>query len=171
MSGDVSATAAARFDRVISVHGAALRRLAATYTRTATDRDDLFQEIALALWKALPRFRGECSERTFVFRVAHNRGIAHVTRSRNPGADPDEVAALVDQSPNPETALVRGQQGERLLAAIQQLPLGQRQVVALILEELSYAEIADVLGISEANVGTRLTRARQALKVLLEGER
>ena len=60
-----------------------------------------------------------------------------------------------------------GQQGDRLVGAVRRLPLAYAQVVTLTLEGLSYAEIADVLGISETNVGARLTRARQMLRELL----
>jgi RNA polymerase sigma factor (sigma-70 family) len=72
------------FDRLLAENGPALARLAASYTRTAADRDDLLQEIAIALWRAWPKFRGECSTRTFLFRVAHNRAISHVYRRRRP---------------------------------------------------------------------------------------
>src|ERR1700724_2356569 len=70
------------FDRLIAAYVPALTRLTASYTTSSSDRDDLLQEIAMALWQALPRFRGECSERTFVFRIAHNRAIAHLARKR-----------------------------------------------------------------------------------------
>src|SRR5260370_26153820 len=71
------------FDRLVAANGPALTRLATSYTNTLSDRDDLLQEIAMALWQALPRFRAECSERTFLFRIAHNRAIAHLARSRS----------------------------------------------------------------------------------------
>jgi RNA polymerase sigma-70 factor (ECF subfamily) len=63
--------------------------------------------------------------------------------------------------------MATGQQGQRLLDAVQRLPVSLRQVVTLALEGLSYAEIGDVLGITETNVGARLTRARQRLRQLL----
>src|SRR5215510_12930513 len=63
-----------RFHDLLSGNGGALSRLAASYTNNPSDRDDLFQDIALAIWKALPGFRGESSERTFIFRIAH--GVA-----------------------------------------------------------------------------------------------
>ena len=68
------------FDRLLAENGPALSRLAASYTNTAADRDDLVQEIALSIWRGLPQFRGECSERTFIFRIAHNRAVTHLTR-------------------------------------------------------------------------------------------
>src|ERR1041385_7566328 len=69
-----------KFDELLSQHGAALTLLAGSYTNSSSDRDDLMQEIAIAIWQALPRFRGECSERTFLFRIAHNRSISFLSR-------------------------------------------------------------------------------------------
>jgi RNA polymerase sigma factor (sigma-70 family) len=64
----------------------ALRRLAWSYERDAAAREELFQEIALALWTALPRFRGDSSERTWVYRVAHNTAITFVSQHRRRAA-------------------------------------------------------------------------------------
>jgi RNA polymerase sigma-70 factor (ECF subfamily) len=153
----------ARLEAILDAHGPALGRLAASYARESAERDDLFQEIVVAIWKALPRFRGECSERTFIFRIAHNRGVAHLVRRRPPAADAEELE-VESPDPDPEQTLSRAQQGQRLIDAVQRLPLGYRQVVTLTLEGLAYGEIADVLGITESNVGARLTRARQMLR-------
>lgn len=154
------------FDRLLAENGAALSRLAASYTNTAADRDDLAQEIALAIWRALPHFRGECSERTFLFRIAHNRAVTHLTR-RRPHAGV-EVGDVPDSALNPEAGLAREQQGERLRRAVRALPLLYRQVVTLMLEGMEYGEMAQVLGISESNVGARLSRARQMLRQSME---
>ncbi|HLJ46595.1 MAG TPA: RNA polymerase sigma factor [Bryobacteraceae bacterium] len=157
-----------KFDRMLAAHGPALSRLAASYTNTAHDRDDLLQEIAIAIWQALPRFRGECSERTFLYRIAHNRGIAYLSRWRSQRAGSSDEIEAPDPGPDPESGLAREQQAERLRAAIHHLPIVYRQVIMLTLEGLGYGEIADVLGISESNVGARLTRARQMLRESLE---
>jgi RNA polymerase sigma-70 factor (ECF subfamily) len=156
-----------RLDSLLALHGASLTRLAGSYVREPGDRDDLLQEIAVAIWQALPRFRGECSERTFLFRIAHNRAIAFISRRHLPLQETDEAFEVEDGRPNPEEAMATGQQGQRLLDAIQRLPVSLRQVVTLALEGLTYAEIGDVLGITETNVGARLTRARQRLRQLL----
>jgi RNA polymerase sigma factor (sigma-70 family) len=156
-----------RFTALLGLHGPALGRLAGTYTRDRADREDLYQEIAVAIWRALPRFRGECSERTFVFRIAHNRGIAHLARRRLPFTDMSEEIDFADEAPDPEQTLARDQQQQRLLEAVNRLPLGYRQVVTLTLEGLGYGEIAEVLGITESNVGARLTRAREMLRGLV----
>src|SRR6185436_12149091 len=156
-----------RFHQLLSANGGALIRLAASYTNNHSDRDDLFQDIALAIWKALPRFRGESSERTFIFRIAHNRAITYLAQ-RRPAAAPDEEIELPDPRPNPEKGLAKEQQEARLFKAIHELPIDYRQVITLTLEDMSYTEIAEILGIGESNVGVRLNRARQMLRQLLE---
>jgi RNA polymerase sigma-70 factor (ECF subfamily) len=161
-------TAIEQFDRLLAQNGPALARLAASYTDTAADRDDLLQEIALAIWRALPHFRGECSERTFTFRVAHNRAVTYLIRQRAQKVAVVDAIDVPDTAPSAETGLVREQQSVRLRRAVQSLPLLYRQVVTLMLEGMEYDEIAQVLGISESNVGARLTRARQMLRELME---
>lgn len=64
------------FEECLRVHGPALWRVIATYAPTGAERDDLAQEVLLAVWKALPRFRGESSAKTFVLRIAHNRCLS-----------------------------------------------------------------------------------------------
>jgi RNA polymerase sigma-70 factor, ECF subfamily len=155
------------FERILVEFGPALRRVASSYEANAAGREDLFQEIALALWRALPGFRGDCSMRTFVFRIAHNRALTHVWRRG--AATLDVVAAehVIDTAASPETQAARRQQRERLDDAIRGLPVVHRQTLMLALEDLSHAEIASVLGISENAVAVRLTRARQALRETL----
>ncbi len=156
-----------RFHRILQAYGRALARVAASYEPAAGRREDLLQEIAFALWRALPGFRGECSERTFVFRLAHNRGLTHVWRRPPPAAALEEGRDVADPAPGPESRAESGRRRERLMEAIQVLPVAYRQVLTLSLEELSQAEIAQVLGITENNVAVRLSRARRALREAL----
>ena len=160
-----------RFNRLLEANTAALSRLAASYASHVAERDDLLQDIALALWRALPRFRGECSERTFLFRIAHNRCISSLSKRRlSVPLDPldTNVADSPDPSPGTDARLSEEQQSQRLFEAIRQLPVVYRQVIVLALEGLAYREIAEILGIGEGNVGARLSRARQILKQVLK---
>jgi RNA polymerase sigma factor (sigma-70 family) len=158
----------AQFDRLMRVNRQALRRLVASYARSASDHDDLLQEIAIALWRALPGFRGECSERAFLFRIAHNRCMTHIAKRRSTISLADGCIDREDPHGDPEAQVSQEHERGRLLRAIQQLPLIYREVVLLMLEGMDYREISEVVGISESNVGARLNRARQQLKKTLE---
>jgi RNA polymerase sigma-70 factor (ECF subfamily) len=154
----------ARYLRLLREHDPAVRRLAASYEREPARCQDLIQDIWLALWQSLPSFRGDCSERTFVFRIAHNRAVSHIQHWRRRRTEPlDEAGPLEHAAADPERAATERQRRERLQAALHRLPLGLRQVIVLTLEGLSQREIGEVLGITGNNVAVRLTRARAAL--------
>lgn len=166
-----------RYDRLLAEHGAALLRVAATYEADPHRREDLFQDICLALWRALPSFRGDASERTYAFRIAHNRGLSYGWRrgrvSRAEGSPVDDETRpelLADRRSDPERETEDRQRRRRLLAAVRSLPAVPRQVVSLSLEGLSHGEIAEVLGVREGTVAVRLFRARKALKAALGGK-
>jgi len=157
-------SAETRFAELMKTYGPALGRVVASYARPG-DQDDLAQDIAMALWNALPSFRGDCSERTFVFRVAHNRALTHVARRRARG---EELPEIVDGAPTPEARASDRQQVDRLFAAIRRLSVAYRQVLTMALEDMDHAEIGACLGISTANVAVRLNRARVALREQIE---
>jgi RNA polymerase sigma-70 factor (ECF subfamily) len=157
-----------RFGRLLEANHAPLTRLAASYAANRSDRDDLLQEIAIALWRALPSFRGECSERTFLFRIAHNRCMTHLSKKRDTVSLDDVGIDPEDPQASSEAIVAEEQQRKRLLQAVRGLPVIHREVLVLFLEGMDYGEIAAVVGTSESNVGVRLNRARQKLKELLE---
>ena len=146
----------------------ALKRVVGSYLPPGPERDDLAQEVALAMHLALPRFRGEAALRTFVLRTAHNVCVRHVTRRRARHAREAPEAPVPDPRPGADVQISRHQGQERLLSAVRQLPLSQRQVITLALEELPGPEIALALGITENAVHIRLHRARVKLRALLE---
>jgi len=158
----------AAFARLVAEHGAMLARFAASFERNRHAREDLVQDILLAVWQALPAFRGDASLKTYLIGVAHRRCATHVMRAvaqpRHELLDDD----WADGQPGPEALAGLNQQQARLFAALRSLPVGQRQLVVLALEGMRYDEIADLLGISVSNVGVRLNRARAALREQLE---
>lgn len=160
-----------QYERIFDTYGHAFMRLATCYEARPEAREDLLQEILIALWKALPAFRGECSEKTFAFRVAHNRCLTHVWKRGRLRENEGEVPEVADARGNPEALAIANSRRERLLAGIRTLPVNYAQVITLALEDLTPAEIAAVLGISENNVGVRLNRARKALRTILETNR
>src|SRR5919106_213714 len=155
----------AAYEALLRRYVAPLRRLAWSYVHDSDSRDDLLQEIAMALWTALPRFRGDSSERTWVYRVAHNTAISFAASRRRrdgreqPGEPTPEPFAAAKQ----EGDAIEREQRERLWAAVQELPLTERQIIALHLEGLSSSEIESITGVTAGAVATRLTRIRQKL--------
>lgn len=153
--------------RIYGEYAAALARLSSAYAVTQEDREDLVQEIAAALWRALPEFRGESSERTWLYRIAHNVAITaslkrHAREKRE--AAPDTLPDSVSAKTSAEQDLLAEEQRRILFAAIRELPAADRQITVLHLEGLSGAEIEAVTGIAQGAVATRLTRIREKLR-------
>ncbi len=147
-----------RFLRLLDGYGQALRRLCAAYLQSSGDRQDLFQEIAAALWSALPSFRGASSERTWVYRIAHNVAYSYAKKRRRQYQSELQMDALPDDRMAPEKPRRRV-----LLEAVQQLDAIDRQVVLLYLEGLSAGEIEQVTGLSANSINVRLSRLRRRL--------
>jgi len=153
-----------RYAEVARTFGAALERLAGGYERDPDARRDLLQEIHVALWRSLARYDGRCSLRTWVYRVAHNTAISRVVRPRAAAPrlvaideDLESVAEVVDHGVDRRRAL------DRLYALIQRLRPLDRQVMLLYLEEEDAASIAEITGLSAANVSTKVRRIKQIL--------
>ncbi len=152
----------ARLDR----HAPILRKVAATYAWNAADRRDLVQEIALHLWKAYPRYDPARPFSTWMYRIALNVGISFLRGAGNAsrrsvsledaGIDPADPAAPVDD----ET----GGRIDQLRRVIEQLGPLDRALLLLYLDERSHREIADVLGLSETNVGTKISRLKRRVR-------
>lgn len=147
--------------------GPALMRLARSHEFDSGLCEELFQEIMLAIWQALPKLRDPERLRAYVFRIAHNRAAAHVARQASRRTEPltDEPT---DDHHGPQWQAEHIERQERLMQAIRRLPLGRRATLTLFLEGLSHAEIAEVLDISENNVAVRINRARTQLKEVMK---
>ena len=154
-------------ERVLRTHAAALARLAASYESRPALREELLQDIAFAIWRALPSFRHESSEKTFVMRIATNRALSHLA-ARPPAADGlDAAEGLADTMPRPDELAARMETAARLQGVVRNLPLPLRQVMVLAFEGLSNEDIASVLGLTAGNVGVRLHRGKALLKAAL----
>lgn len=153
---------------MVSEHGALIRRIARSYEANRALVDEMVQEILLALWEALPRFRGDSELRTFVVKIAHNRAITHVSKEARRPRSVELDERLPDPETTPDEAAEQDEARGRLERAVAQLPLGQRLVVTLALEGFSPDEIAQVLGIQMSAASVRLHRAKTSLQQLLE---
>lgn len=158
----------ATLNRILREYAGLAHRLAASYEADPEAARDLTQEILVAVWRAWPAFRRQCSERTYVARIAHHRIATHIGRAvRQPRfAELDED--LPANMMSPEDQVIRVEERAHLLAMVRTLPVAYREVALLLLEDFTPAEVADTLGITANAVSVRSTRAREMLRKLLE---
>jgi RNA polymerase sigma-70 factor (ECF subfamily) len=149
----------------VKAHQTILRKVARSFGPPG-EWNDLYQDLLIAVWEAVPAYRSESKLSTFIYRVACNRAL---NWSREFRRQRDRFQTL-DTIPAPVAPLVENDELllDQLYAAIATLPPIDRSLALLYLDELSYREIADVLGISETNVGVRLNRVRKALAAQFE---
>ena len=168
MKRDGTTGAAQReFAELLERHRGLVVKVAAMYARAAADRADLAQDIAVQLWRAWPRYDRTRPLTTWMYRIALNVAISWVrsqaVRLRH-AAPPDQLDDVADErAADPEI-----QRRLRALEAFihQQAPL-DRALLLLQLEERGQREIAEILGLSETNVSTKLHRLKQRLRAEL----
>ncbi len=152
------------FEGRLEAHRGIVFKLANAYCPAGEERDDLVQEICLQLWRSYPGYDRERRFSTWMFRVALNTAIsfARAARTRDlrsvalEGAAADLVAAPPADENDARLATLH-----RFLHRQGEL---DRALVLLYLEDRSYREIAEILGISETNVGTRLNRCKEKMR-------
>ena len=153
------------YSKAQSLHGAAIQRLARGYEADPDKQKDLLQEIHMELWKSLGSFDGRCSLRTWVYRVAHNVGASHVVRSRRLSSRLTDLEKIEAEMPGIDEVQVDRQfVNARIFDLIHRLKPLDRQIIMLYLEGEEAGPIADVTGLSAANIGTKIHRIKKALK-------
>jgi len=162
------------FEQVFSQYGALLARVAASYEAQPALRDELTQDICLAVWQSLQRYQSKSSIKTYILKVAHNRAVTHVSRQvKQPASDSyedNQSWSCERAEAGPVSQLENAQIRQQLLNIIRQLPIQSRQAMTLSLEGLSYDEIADVCGLTKSHVGVLINRAKATIKRSLEDE-
>jgi RNA polymerase sigma-70 factor (ECF subfamily) len=169
---DGSARQSKLYAAAVEAHGRALDRLAAGYEADPAKRLDLRQEIHLQLWRSLARFDGGCSLATWTFRVAHNTAASYIRRERrlNAGLVGLEEVERTGRSDTATPDIDRERALLRLMRVIHQLKPLDRQIIICYLEEMDTAAIAEVTGLSRANVAMKIHRIKSVVSGRLHGE-
>ncbi len=158
----------AAFTTVLEANKDRIYRLCRCYVRDRDTANDVYQEVLVHLWKSLDSFEGRSQVSTWVYRVTVNTCLAHLRSEKrrlkmfdDAGAEPVEAA---DEDTDSDTK----DDIERLYACINQLPPTERTLVSLYLEDVCMREMAEILGISEANVRVKVHRVKKDLKEIWE---
>ncbi len=165
------------FEQWISEYDKLIRHIINGFEAKPALQEELFQEVALNIWRALPGFRHDAKVKTFVARIAHNVLATHVAKAMKTvkaeqsidTIKEDETAHQSTES-TPYQALDQQQRQQKLIEAIRKLSIEQQQVITLALEGMSYQDISEALSITTSLVGVRLNRAKASLSQILEAK-
>jgi RNA polymerase sigma-70 factor (ECF subfamily) len=153
------------FVRLLEEHAGIAHKVCFTYARSQADRHDLMQEISLQLWKSFPRYTPDRPFSTWMYRSALNVGISFLRKTTRPirqTVSLDEGALdLADPNESIPAENERVQLLQQLIAA---LPALDRALMLLYLDDRPYREISEILGLSETNVATKLSRLKKRVR-------
>jgi RNA polymerase sigma-70 factor (ECF subfamily) len=153
------------YREAVEQFGSSLERLARAYEADPEKRRDLSQDIHFQLWRSFQQYDGRCSLRTWIYRIAHHVAASHVIRERrifSTFVSLDELEMLPDKTEGSSDA-DRRLNLDRLSALIQRLKPLDRQVIVSYLEDMDAASIAEITGLSPANVAMRIHRIKNVL--------
>lgn len=133
--------------------------------------EEVLQDVMLAVWDNANKFEARSKVKTWVLTIARNRAINATRRKQLPIINLNDIFSLKSEDTGPTEAFERAEKYDKVRAAIQHLPEGQREVLVLVFyHQLTGVEVAEVLDISEGTVKSRLHRAKENLKGLLAQE-
>jgi RNA polymerase sigma-70 factor (ECF subfamily) len=151
------------FSKLIEKNQAIIHKITRVYENDWADREDLFQEICLQLWKSYPNFREEAKFSTWMYRVALNTAISNVRKEyKKPLFEPLRDTDGITEDNADEKEKVR-----LLYKAISKLNRIDKAIILLWLEEKNYGEIASIMGTSKNNVSVKLVRIKRKLEELV----
>jgi RNA polymerase sigma factor (sigma-70 family) len=149
----------------ITAHKALIYKVCHTFERDDDLRRDLFQDIVLHLWRAFPNFQAAAKWTTWAYRIALNVAI---TKRRKPQIITAEWSDTFERRlPDTPYDSTTDERLAALYASINQLNAAEKALILLYLDDISYAEIAEIIGITENNVGVKLNRIKTKLKQML----
>jgi len=156
-----------KFQTLVDEHKKILYKVCYSYCRNRDDREDLAQEIIVQLWRSFASFDGRCRFSTWMYRIALNVAISFYrresTRTRHVLSDDEKVLNAIDETEN------RSAEVQALYEFIDGLEPLNKALILLYLDGNSYSEIADVVGITETNVATKISRLKQTMREEFRG--
>lgn len=151
------------FEHLLKAHELLVWKICRLYGKTEDDRQDLFQDIVIQLWKAYPKFRGDAKFSTWLYRIGLNVAITQFRKfkSRIYATDIESLnIAIADDT----YSMVKEEQSQELYAAIEKLNDIEKAIVMLYLDDKTYDEMEEILGISNGNLRVKMNRIKEKLR-------
>lgn len=133
------------------------------------DRDDLRQDVMLAIWKSIPEFRYQAKPPTYLYRVCHNAVLMWTRSEKNYRLRIEKYTADNDALSDTDFESTPKERVNQLYTAIHRLRPMDRSLILMLLDGLSYREMAEILGLTENNIGTKISRIKKLLSQMLKG--
>lgn len=156
------------FLEILTNHQGILYKVSMVYFKNKADREDIIQDIIFQLWKSFPTLKNQNSIGSWIYTVSIHTSITRIKKSSRI-VYKESIPEIIDDS-NFLKDLAKFETLNELLEAIYKLDEINKSIILLYLEEKSYEEIAEILGISKSNVGVRINRAKRLLKQNLKIE-
>ncbi len=145
-----------QFLSLVKQHQGIVHKICRLYRDSVQDREDLFQEIMFQLWQSFPAFEGRSTISSWMYRIALITALASFRKKSPAISFPERLPEIAAETPDD----TEHQQRQQLLFALKQLDDVEKAIMALYLEDMSYAAIAAIIGISENYVGVKINRAK-----------
>jgi RNA polymerase sigma-70 factor, ECF subfamily len=157
------------FVQLIRANNGLILKVCNLYAATVQDRQDLYQEIVVQLWRAIPGFRKESKLTTWMYRVALNTAISDYRKQQRTIATAD-IDLFTKEIPDPAEYADKEEKLKSLYAAISYLPEIEKAIVMLYLDDKPYEEMEDILGINQNNLRVKMNRIKEKLRQLTKSE-
>jgi RNA polymerase sigma-70 factor (ECF subfamily) len=153
------------FERLIQEHQLLIHKVCRIYAYSEADRQDLFQEIVIHLWKSYPKFRGNSQFGTWLYRVAINTAITGLRKQKSfiTSVEPTDLPSHQTDEAGPEE-----EQWQQLMTAIEKLNEIEKAIVMLYMEDRSYEEMEEILGIGQGALRVKMSRIKDKLRKLTQ---
>jgi RNA polymerase sigma-70 factor (ECF subfamily) len=174
---DTSSSRAAQeqyYVKAVSAHGQALTRIARGYEADPEQRNDLLQEIHIALWRSFAVFDERCSLLTWIYRIAHHTATKHIISSRRIRLNELKTLEELPETHASYDGLLDADHDHsmrRLLNMIERLKPIDRQIILLYLEDVGAEGISEIVGLSPANVAVKIHRIKKLLTMMFHTPR
>jgi len=151
------------FEKLIREHERMVYKICRLYGNSDEDRQDLFQEIIIQLWKAYPKYRGDAQFGTWLYRIGLNVAITQYRKQKNKIYATD-IETLNIELPDATINTEEEENFQKMYAAIEKLNDIEKAIVMLYLEDKSYDEMEDILGISNGTLRVKMNRIKEKLR-------